>query len=154
MKLSVQKKNLAENFEYFLRRRFFYKKINNRHTGEDSFVRQLTPNRYPRFHMYVRDEGERIIFNLHLDQKEASYKGSHAHNAEYEGEVVEAEIARLKAELNIEDEKTHSNKSSSSGKDKFKSAESLLGKGVYDKKEIVKKKRKGVLQKIFFLFKD
>jgi len=36
------------------------------------------------------------MFNLHLDQKQPSYAGAHAHNAEYEGEIVEREIERLK----------------------------------------------------------
>ncbi|PIP19098.1 hypothetical protein COY23_00130 [bacterium (Candidatus Torokbacteria) CG_4_10_14_0_2_um_filter_35_8] len=49
--------------------------------------------------MYVNYSGDKIIFNLHLDQKKPSYVGAHKHNAEYEGEIVEAEIKRLKSLL-------------------------------------------------------
>ncbi|MFH1427077.1 MAG: hypothetical protein ABIG60_00925, partial [Patescibacteria group bacterium] len=72
-----------------------YAYIQDRQTGKDSFVRRLGSNFYPRFHMYLEEEADKIIFNLHLDQKKPSYAGTHAHNAEYDGEVVEREIARL-----------------------------------------------------------
>lgn len=70
--------------------------IIDRQRGKESFVRRLTRDHYPRLHMYIKDEGDRVIFDLHLDQKQASYSGHHMHNAEYEGEVVEREVARLK----------------------------------------------------------
>ncbi|MDD5294903.1 MAG: hypothetical protein PHP21_03215, partial [Patescibacteria group bacterium] len=71
----------------------------DRRSGQDSFVRRLGGNFYPRLHMYFNEDGEKIIFNLHLDQKQASYQGAHMHNAEYGGELVGAEIARLKSLL-------------------------------------------------------
>jgi hypothetical protein len=37
-----------------------------------------------------------IVIEMHLDQKQASYTGVKMHNAEYDGEVVEAEMANLK----------------------------------------------------------
>ena len=46
--------------------------------------------------MYVKEEAGRIIFSLHLDQKQASYQGSHMHNAEYQGAQVEQEVERLR----------------------------------------------------------
>jgi hypothetical protein len=33
--------------------------------------------------------------NLHVDQKEASYEGTSAHGGEYEGPLVEQEMARI-----------------------------------------------------------
>jgi hypothetical protein len=48
----------------------------------------------------VEEQGSKIVFNLHLDQKQPSYPGAHAHNAEYEGKVVEDEIGRLKDIIN------------------------------------------------------
>ena len=63
---------------------------------QDSFVRRLGRNYYPRFHMYIEEKEDQIVFSLHIDQKRPSYQGAHAHNAEYEGEVVKAEIERLK----------------------------------------------------------
>ena len=95
MKLIINENQLAMSSELFLRQAG-YTYIRDRHSGHDSFVRRLTRNHYPRLHMYVSEQDNKIIFNLHLDQKRASYAGSHAHSAEYEGEVVEGEIERLK----------------------------------------------------------
>ena len=95
MKLIVQKSQLNTTGEQFLRQAG-YAYIHSRHTGKDSYVRRLGGNFYPRLHMYLESQGENIILNLHLDQKETSYKGTHAHNAEYDGLVVEGEIERLK----------------------------------------------------------
>ena len=50
--------------------------------------------------MYIKEQNGRVVFSLHLDQKAPSYAGAHVHNAEYEGEVVEAEIKRLKNFIN------------------------------------------------------
>ncbi len=83
------------NPEQFLRRAG-YAYIRDRRSGQDSFVRRLGSGFYPRLHIYAEEQGEKAIFNLHLDQKQPSYGGSHMHNAEYDGEVVEGEIERLK----------------------------------------------------------
>ena len=74
-----------------------YSYLRDRNTGKDSFVRRAGSNFYPRFHVYINEGEEKVVFNLHLDQKKPSYQGAHAHNAEYEGEVVEAEAERLKS---------------------------------------------------------
>ena len=60
------------------------------------FPRPLTASGsgYPRFHAYVSRETPEI--NLHLDQKKPIYKGSPAHAAEYEGELIEKEAQRIK----------------------------------------------------------
>ncbi len=63
---------------------------------------------YPRFHIYIKREDDKIVLDLHLDQKQASYAGSHMHNAEYDGEVVESEIKRLKS-LILKDYQSGSN---------------------------------------------
>ncbi len=95
MKFVVNKDELSENPGQFLRRAG-YGYIRDRHSGQDSFVRRLTRAHYPRLHMYIKEQNERVVFSLHLDQKAPSYAGSPAHNAEYGGEVVEAEIKRLR----------------------------------------------------------
>lgn len=77
-------------------RRAGYGYIESRHTGLGSFVRHFGRNRYPRLHMYIHQNEDEIEFSLHLDQKQASYKGSHAHNAEYDGDIVEQELLRLR----------------------------------------------------------
>jgi hypothetical protein len=49
----------------------------NEEKGESSFTRP--PRGYPRFHLFLKIEGENLIFNLHLDQKRPTYKGAPAH---------------------------------------------------------------------------
>lgn len=95
MKIIVNKNRLDINPEQFLRRAG-YAFIHDTERNKDSFVRRLTRDFYPRLHMYAENLSDRLVFDLHLDQKKASYEGNHMHNAEYEGAVVEEEIARLK----------------------------------------------------------
>lgn len=73
--------------------------------SEFRFIRPLERSGYPRFHVYLKinpTEGKQeLIFNLHLDQKKPIYKDTSAHSAEYEGEVIEKEIERIKQILKI-----------------------------------------------------
>ena len=96
MKLIIEKSQLDMHPEQFLRQAG-YGYIRDYQTGQDSFVRRLGKGFYPRLHMYAVEKNNKIIFDLHLDQKQASYPGAYEHNAEYEGEVVGAEIERLKS---------------------------------------------------------
>ncbi len=95
MKIIIKKENLPDNPENILRRAGYHHFIDP-NTKESSFSRRLGSGHYPRFHIYLKEQDGKTIIDLHLDQKQASYKGSHMHNAEYEGEVVEREIMRLK----------------------------------------------------------
>ena len=65
---------------------------------EINLVRPLERGGYPRFHLYLKidQRTHELIFNLHLDQKRPIYKGASAHSADYEGEPVEEEAARIK----------------------------------------------------------
>lgn len=65
-------------------------------SGEESFVRRLHGEFYPRFHLYLSEERGHLVFNLHLDQKKQSYAGSHKHSADYDGPVVAEETERIK----------------------------------------------------------
>ena len=96
MKITVDKNKFNINAEQFLRRNG-YAFIVDRRRGKESFVRRMGSGHYPRFHVYIKREENKIIFDLHLDQKQASYAGSHMHNAEYDGVRVEGEISRLKS---------------------------------------------------------
>lgn len=69
--------------------------IDTKENNEYNLVRKLTGQNYPRFHIYLKQAGDRYIFSLHLDQKKPSYEGSHAHSGEYEGPVVEDEAERI-----------------------------------------------------------
>lgn len=103
MKLIASKNQIQEAPENWLRRAG-YAFIPERENGQRSFARRLTRDFYPRFHIYYLEEKSRegkdiIIFNLHLDQKKPGYAGYNRHNAEYDGEVVEQELERLKSLL-------------------------------------------------------
>jgi hypothetical protein len=74
--------------------------------NEYNLVRKIHGDNYPRFHAYVRqsfagaqDKLNSYEFSLHLDQKKPVYQGTHAHNGEYFGPVVEQEADRIKQTL-------------------------------------------------------
>jgi len=106
MKIVIKKENLPMSAEQ-IARRASYGFIYDKQRGKGSFVRHPNRGRYPRFHMYLKEEGGKIIFDLHLDQKQVSYKGAHMHNAEYEGEAVEQEILRIKKIISDLYQKSH-----------------------------------------------
>jgi hypothetical protein len=88
MKISI--KNTGENIVNLMRKiGYFFQK-------ENQFVKPLERSNYPRFHLYIKENKEEIILNLHLDQKRPVYETAHNHAAEYEGKVVEAETERIK----------------------------------------------------------
>jgi hypothetical protein len=64
-------------------------------TGEESFILRLGPDFYPRFHLYLEEQGDQINLNLHLDQKQPSYSSGPKHAGEYSGPTVEKEKQRL-----------------------------------------------------------
>lgn len=66
-------------------------------TGRVSYVRRLRGYRYPRFHIYI---GKNEL-TLHLDQKAPIYQNMSAHCADYEGEVLEKEVERIKKILEM-----------------------------------------------------
>jgi CRISPR/Cas system CMR subunit Cmr6 (Cas7 group RAMP superfamily) len=61
-----------------------------------SFVKRVHRDLYPRFHLYLEEQGHEWVFNLHLDQRATVYEGQTAHAGEYDGEVVEKEAQRIK----------------------------------------------------------
>lgn len=95
MRLKVEK-TIVDNYTVFLRRQG-YALISDR--GKESFVRRLGEGFYPRIHLYVDEYDTYFVFNLHLDQKKASYQGFSMHNAEYDNEIIAQEIERLKSSL-------------------------------------------------------
>lgn len=83
-----------ENVHNLMRRVGYWFQRRDEAQGEMAFVRPARG--FPRFHLFVKQEGENLVFNLHLDQKKPSYKGSRAHSGEHHGEVVEKEAQRIK----------------------------------------------------------
>ena len=100
MKLTVKKEQLPETPESFLHHSG-WGLIHDRRRGISSFVKRLGSGFYPRLHLYVDERDGLVIFNMHMDQKETSYAGQHMHNAEYDNELVAAEIQSIKASLGV-----------------------------------------------------
>ncbi len=69
------------------------------HPFHDSYSRRLGISHYPKFHVYIDDDGLELTFNLHLDQKKASYQGQVAHSGDYSGELLDREKGRILALL-------------------------------------------------------
>ena len=88
-------KNLKKNI-VVIARELGYQIIDTKDNGQYNLVRKLTGDHYPRFHVYLTQRGYDFEFSLHLDQKKPIYEGSHAHNGEYFGPVVETEADRIK----------------------------------------------------------
>ena len=86
--------NLSHSTEYILRRAG-YLYIFDKISQQGSFVRKLTAERYPRFHLYVSENDKEIIFDLHLDQAAVRYENQTAHKADYESEKVKAELTKI-----------------------------------------------------------
>lgn len=101
MKFSV-KSSQVSNYQVFARRAG-YALISDRFSGQESFVRRLSSGYYPRLHLYIENKGEDLVFSLHLDQKKASYEGFSRHSAEYDNDIVNEEIERLKELLGVGD---------------------------------------------------
>ena len=99
MKLTINSNQLTDNSANFLRSAG-YTYIRDRHSGQESFVRRLTGNFYPRLHCYVFEQGGQITFNIHLDQRPTRYEGQTAHAGEHDGPVVGEELSRLEAIIN------------------------------------------------------
>ncbi len=94
MKIVVKTKQLSEAPDLWLRRAG-YGRLPENEDGLVSYARRFGRDFYPRFHLYYSISGDQVEFNLHLDQKRPGYAGFNRHNAEYDGEVVEAEAERL-----------------------------------------------------------
>ena len=95
MNFAIDKKQLNMSGLEIMRRAS-YAFFRDPKSGQESFVRRLRGEFYPRFHLYLSEERGHLVFNLHLDQKKASYEGSHKHSADYDGPVVAEEINRIK----------------------------------------------------------
>ena len=63
---------------------------------ELNFIKRIGLAEYPHFHLYLREKDDSLIFNLHLDQKKPSYQGATAHSGDYQGELIEKEMERIK----------------------------------------------------------
>ncbi len=90
----ILKGPFKENVYVSMRKVGYHFQGKNEEKSEMIFLRPTKG--YPRFHIYLKADNNNLIFNLHLDQKRPSYKGTTAHSGEYRGEIVEAEAERIK----------------------------------------------------------
>ena len=95
MQMKVYKSKTDMDPYNFLRRTG-YGFIIDRKTQEESFVRRLGNGHYPRFHLYVKEQEDSYIFDLHIDQQQSSL-AKRRHKTEYEGDNVLEELKRLKS---------------------------------------------------------
>lgn len=98
MKITIPK--TTENPRDLIRRAG-YAEFRDPNTREISYVRRLRGDFFPRFHCYLEEEAGNVVINIHLDQKQPSYRarGVRAHAGDYSGPVVEQEADRIKAIL-------------------------------------------------------
>ena len=95
MKIRIEKIKIANPEQFIMR--CGYGKLNDRNTGQTSYIRRLQKLFFPRFHVYMVEEADVYVYNLHLDQKRPIYENVTAHSGEYDGEVVEREAERIKS---------------------------------------------------------
>ena len=90
----ILKNSSGENLIILMRKIGYYFQGENEEKSELSFT---CPSRgYPRFHLFLRKENNNLAFNIHLDQKKPSYGKFTAHSGEYNGEIIENEVQRIK----------------------------------------------------------
>ncbi len=85
---------IKDNIHSLMRKAGYHFQREDVDTSDLVFVRP--PRGFPRFHLYLKTEGENLIMNLHLDQKKPIYKGAPAHSGEYDSEIVKKEVERVK----------------------------------------------------------
>ena len=85
----------ASAANYFRRAGYAFQKQDG---DEMAFVRTLTHQPFPRFHLFVRIVDYKFQVNFHIDHKAASYDGSNMHSGEYgkDNALLNEEVERLK----------------------------------------------------------
>lgn len=61
-----------------------------------SFARRVGGSLFPRFHVYIKEVGDKREIDIHLDMSQYTLQGVRTHKGEYDGELVEKEVTRLK----------------------------------------------------------
>lgn len=87
-----------DNIHNLMRKISYHFLDKNETTGEMSFVNPIGNSAFPRFHIFLKVDSitQELFFDLHLDHRATSYKGTAAHGGEYEGELVKKEAERIK----------------------------------------------------------
>jgi hypothetical protein len=95
MKIIIE--NPSESVANFFRRAGYH--FQKREGEEMAFVRRLTDQPFPRFHLFVKTIGYSFHVSFHIDHKAASYEGTSMHSGEYgkDNELLKDEANRLKS---------------------------------------------------------
>lgn len=72
-----------------------YHEFTDPNTDKLSYIMRLGREYHPRMHVYVKESADGGVFDIHLDQKKASYEGQTAHAGEYDGPLVQKEAERF-----------------------------------------------------------
>ena len=90
----VHNKELKQN-SYTILRQAGYIPIRDRQSGKDSYVLKIHGAHYPRFHLYVEQEGKtQTKWHMHFDKKEHGWS-ERRHDTDYDSREVKDEAARL-----------------------------------------------------------
>jgi hypothetical protein len=94
MKIVIE--NPSESVTNFFRRAGYA--FQKREGEEMAFVRRLTDQPFPRFHLFVKVVDFGFHVNFHIDHKAASYEGASMHSGEYgeDSKLLQEEAKRLK----------------------------------------------------------
>ena len=92
----ILEKELKENIYNLMRKLGYHFQ---RQDNELVFYRPLSASNFPRFHLYIKKEGKKLIFSIHLDQKKPVYKGVTFHSGEYNSKIVKEELERIEQAL-------------------------------------------------------
>jgi hypothetical protein len=98
MKIAIPK-TTTPDIEQFIRRTGYGILFDKRTRSIKSYTKRLHGDMYPRYHLYVEEQSENWVLNLHLDQRATVYEGVTAHAGEYDGDIVEREAARIESFL-------------------------------------------------------
>lgn len=94
MKIIIENPS-ASVANFFRRAGYAFQK---REGEEMAFVRRLTDQPFPRFHLFCRIVDFSFHVNIHIDHKATSYEGSSMHSGEYgeDSQLLQDEADRLK----------------------------------------------------------
>jgi len=89
--------NPGTSIVHFFRRAGY--SFQKREGEEMAFVRRLTDQPFPRFHLFVKVVDYKFHVNFHIDHKAASYEGQSMHSGEYgeDSKLLKGEMERLKS---------------------------------------------------------
>jgi len=90
-------KNKSGKHIAILMRQLGYRFLKETPDNELVFIKPLSFNSFPRFHIYLKkiDKNDEFLIKIHLDQKKPIYKGVTPHSGEYDCEIIKKEVKRI-----------------------------------------------------------